>query len=507
MRLGFSILFFFYSLVFWAQNKQDYVWLFGYDRTTVTDGTEGYTFNFNKNNGDYLLPLQNVIPFEISGNNASISDENGNLLFYTNGCHVADADHNIMPNSAGINEGEWLDQTQGGNCNYYLGTHNICIVPDPAYDKGYYILHKTVIPDIAKYFELRYSYVDMSLNNGKGDVTTKNIVLSEDLRLQGNYLSINKHSNGTDWWILQAEKESNRILTLLIDETGPNDYSLQTVDHTFENFSSSSGCAAFSPDGNYYAYYNAYDNLLLFDFDRATGVLSNLRTLELSDVSEPDIAFSTLEWSPNSQYLYIAADNIMYQLDTYVDDFEDGVELIDVWDGTSDPFATTFNLMALAPDCKIYMCSGSSTNTYHVINNPNEKGTACDFVQHGIRLPFTSSVAAMPYYPRFRVDEEDKCDPTITSIFGDHVYYRRDMTVYPNPVRDILNVEIPEGKKGRLVVFDMMGRLVWSGKYDGYSGEVRVDLSQLAIGTYSVEFLPEDNRERLVFTAQIVKVE
>ena len=26
-------------------------------------------------------------------------------------------------------------------------------------------------------------------------------------------------------------------------------------------------------------------------------------------------------------------------------------------------------------------------------------------------------------------------------------------------------------------------------------------------GTYSVEFLPEDNKERLVFTAQVVKVE
>ena len=120
-----------------------------------------------------------------------------------------------------------------------------------------------------------------------------------------------------------------------------------------------------------------------------------------------------------------------------------------------------------------------------------------------------SASATMPNFPRFRVDEDDKCDPTITSIFGDNVYYRRDMTVYPNPVRDVLTVEIPEGKKGRIVVFDMQGQLVSDDKCrdQDSQGLVRVDLSGLITGTYSVEFMPEDNRERLVFTAQIVKVE
>jgi len=490
-----------------AQNKQDYVWLFGYDRESATEGTEGYIFDFNKNNGDYLLPAQNIVPFEISGNNASICDKNGQLLCYTNGCLIADADHNIMPNSSGINAGEWLDQTQGGNCNFYLGRHNICFLPDPGNENGYYLLHKSVIPDTTIHFELRYSYVDMQFNNGMGDVTEKNIVLSDNRRLQGRYLSVNKHDNGKDWWILQSEKLSNKILTFLLNENGINEYVLQEIDHTFEYFSSSAGTAAFSPDGDRYAYYNAYDNLLLFDFDRSTGALSNLKTIELVDISAPQNSNSTLEWSPNSQYLYISVDNVLYQLDTYTSDLEDGLIMIDVWDGTSDPFATTFALMALAPDCKIYMCSGSSTNTYHVINKPNEKGTACDFVQHGIRLPYTSSIASMPYIPKFRVDDTEKCDPTITSIFGDQIYYRRDMTVYPNPVRDMLTVVIPEGKKGRILVFDMLGQLVWSGDGDSYNEKVRVDLSALVVGTYSVEFLPEDNKERLVYTAQVVKVE
>jgi len=154
------------------------------------------------------------------------------------------------------------------------------------------------------------------------------------------------------------------------------------------------------------------------------------------------------------------------------------------------------------------MCSGSSTNTYHVINKPNERGTECDFVQQGVRLPFVSASATMPNLPRFRVDEDDKCDPSITSIFGDDIYYRRDMTMYPNPVRDVLTVEIPEGKDDKIVVFDMQAQLVWiDSDFDSYTDKVQIDLSGLAVGSYCVEFIPVDNKKRLVYTAQIVKVE
>jgi len=34
----------------------------------------------------------------------------------------------------------------------------------------------------------------------------------------------------------------------------------------------------------------------------------------------------------------------------------------------------------------------------------------------------------------------------------------------------------------------------------------QVDLSGLELGTYSVEFLPEDNKERLIYTSLITKI-
>ena len=489
----------------YSQDKQDYVWLFGHD-SRVIPGNESYKFDFGK--GSSPDSIRGVLPLQFTGNNASICDKDGNLLFYTNGCHVSGTNHEIMPNGSDLNAGIWLEEFRNGICTVYPGTQDILILPDPEFIGGYYILHKTIEFDQGLFMDnVKYTYVDMNLNNGDGDVTEKNIdILPEGDILLFSYLTAIAHSNNEGYWIT-VTTQNEEFLMILLDNSNFSIEGRFKAPVEFVENSSGAGTAKFSPDGSGFAYYNAYENLLLYDFDRSSGELTNLRQLNLRNISPTANVFSSVEWSPNSRFLYVAIQDELWQVDTWEDDLEDGKVLIDRWNGVQDPFATVFYLMALAPDCKIYMCSGSSTNTYHVINKPNEKGTACDFVQQGIRLPFVSATATMPNFPRFRVDEDDKCDPTITSIFGDDVYYRRDMTVYPNPVRDVLTVVLPEGKKGRIVVFDMQGQLVWNGDGHGYQDVVQVDLSGLVVGGYSVEFIPDDNRERLVFTAQIVKVE
>ena len=79
--------------------------------------------------------------------------------------------------------------------------------------------------------------------------------------------------------------------------------------------------------------------------------------------------------------------------------------------------------------------------------------------------------------------------------------------VYPNPVKDLVTVEIPDGHKGLLYLFDMQGQLVWEGSNEGYHEKTQIDLSHIASGTYSMEFIPSDNKERLLWTSQVVKVE
>ena len=88
-------------------DKRDYVWLFS-NNSTSASGNEAYGFDFNTKGPNYLKNYQGVIPIEFTGNNASICDKNGKLLYYTNGCHVVGRDHKILPNGSDLNYGEWI---------------------------------------------------------------------------------------------------------------------------------------------------------------------------------------------------------------------------------------------------------------------------------------------------------------------------------------------------------------------------------------------------------------
>ena len=488
------------------ENKQDYIWMFNND--FAHDGLQAYVFDFNRSDS---IPkaLNEYAPVAFSGNNASICDKDGNLLFYTNGCFVADRNHDIMPNGTGLNDGEYIRDFRNGDCsNGHIGLQDVIILEDPSSQSGYYLLHKRIEieNDMLSHTSLLYSYIDMTMNNGLGDLMEKNEAVEDSLKLMSSYLTAIRHKNAVDWWIIQPVDTLNLYVSFLLSENGFSDPIIQKIGPEFHSNASASGTTKFSPDGSLYAYFNDDDNLLLFDFDRESGRLSNLKTLEVSEGGRSGI-FTSIEFSPNGRFIYLAITDTLWQVDTWEENLEDGLELIDVWNGVSDPFPTTFILQALAPDCKIYMCSGSGTLSYHVINEPNKKGKDCDFVQQGIRLPFVSATATMPNFPRFRVDDDKKCDPGITSVFGDLVFYRRDLNVYPNPFADRVTVELPENQNGQIVVFDMQGQVVWKGEQDAYRNRVELDLSHLQTGTYSIEFLPKLNEERLIYTQQLIKVD
>jgi len=212
--------------------------------------------------------------------------------------------------------------------------------------------------------------------------------------------------------------------------------------------------------------------LHLYDFDRETGILSNHQKINIfPDPDVNDIIFSSVEWSSNSRFIYTATKRELHQIDTWETDIEeDGIRLIDTYNGTQDPFSTT------------------------VINSPDQLGTDCDFVQNGIQLPHTAGGGSMPNFPRFRVDEEEKCDPTIVSVFGDAVFYRRDLVVYPSPSTGLFTIDLPEGFILRDEPIDRLS----------FEGEVQ--LYDLPVGIYNIEIYPSENAERIFYSKQVVKL-
>ncbi len=488
-----------------AQDKRDYIWLLG-DNQLFPPEFGAIKFDFN------------VRPFEVSERNgglgfdqntASICDKEGNLLFYSNGCAVANRLHQVMPNGDSINHGRFLTELWEDDCSLgYPGRQDITILPDPGNEDGYYLIHKPVdrIEDRFQWGHenINHSYVDMSKDEGMGAIISKNDTLYKGAELMSGFLSVIGHANGDDWWIIQPLFEGNNsYLRILLTSNGFEDQGIQEIGPEYQYNTSAGGLARFSPDGTKYANYSEKNGLYLFDFDRESGFLSNYRTVNPTDTTR--VSFASCEWSANSRFLYYHTADSLWQVDTYEENLEDGRVFIAEWDPDSSDRPPRFNNTALGPDCRIYVRGGSSNNYMHVIHKPDEKGLACDFQQSAIRLPHLSSTGSFPNFPRFRVDEAEKCDPSIVSIVGETVWWRRDLTVYPSPTTGPITIELPEDHhRGMIYVLDMQGQMVLHREVELLTGELSVDLSYLPSGIYSVEYVGRGSDERVVWTKRVV---
>ena len=99
---------------------------------------------------------------------ANITDNDGNLLFSTNGAIVANALGDTMLNGGGLSPSPYTDL-------YPSGPHLLqaaLIVPKPESDGTYYIFHGSVDQLQDFYAEkLLFTIVNMQLDNGLGRVT------------------------------------------------------------------------------------------------------------------------------------------------------------------------------------------------------------------------------------------------------------------------------------------------------------------------------------------------
>lgn len=205
----------------------------------------------------------------------SVSDAQGNLLFYTDGMTIWDSDHSIMPNGTGltgtVNSGQVLIiQSIVNTDKYYVFT-----TADPYNNQSY----------------IAYSLVDMSLGSlgstgqplGDVDPAIKNVPVLDN---NGNLITTGAvtaipHANGTDFWILVGTH--NDLLAYLFDNTGLNNVpvvsSLQmTVNGPFY--------IKASPLMNVTASFNSllaigvdhspsYYLSNIYSFDSATGLITN----------------------------------------------------------------------------------------------------------------------------------------------------------------------------------------------------------------------------------------
>ncbi|WP_274476326.1 T9SS type B sorting domain-containing protein [Mangrovimonas aestuarii] len=323
----------------------------------------------------------------------SISNGNGELLFYTDGSVVYNKNHNVMANGFGL----FGDSSS---------TQSAIIVPKPQDDNLYYIF--TVDNGVdGQNFGLNYSIVDISLNGGLGAVTTKNINL---LALCSEKISaVLKDCSDESVWVITfasvngTSNTFNTFHAFQVTASGVNSSSVSS--NFFLNINDQRGYLKLSPDGTKLANANVTDGLFLYDFDVETGLVSNQLSLAINSINDKPYG---IEFSPDSRFLYVHSSN-----DVNVDDgtdpavhsstltqFDLSVPLIQ----TSEFEVETRQLyrggLQLGPDGKIYRALSATYNQglpfLGVINNPNLAGALCDYQHNAISVSPGFSAQGLP---------------------------------------------------------------------------------------------------------------
>lgn len=265
--------------------KHDNIWLFGYNIYFPFNPPSGTIFDFST--GEPELKYIHF-PFNLGLSSASISDENGHLLFYTNGCTIMNADYEIMQNGEGLNPGIIADR----RCpiEYPASAQSSLILPQPNNDSLYYLFHKQINQEYGLYLDsnslsikLLYTIINRNLDGGKGGVITKNQELWVETQNFGELTAV-KHANGKDWWIISMKFFSNKYLFFRLTEQGVVYSHSQIIGNKTSKLGSSGAQTNFSPDGKRFARYHEYDGVFIFDFNRATGRLSNFQHFQVRDL-------------------------------------------------------------------------------------------------------------------------------------------------------------------------------------------------------------------------------
>ena len=452
------------------------IWLMGYSSSAGLP--------FGNTRIDFSSGVPNItydsINMNFSITHANISDSAGNLLFYTNGYYIADANDDTMQNGAGINPSVYTSQSAMDGLTI---PQSALIIPVPWSNHLYYLFHNTAdgYPNNEYAYYFYVSIIDINLNNGLGAVTSKNVILLSDSMNIGKITAC-KHANGRDWWVVCHRVNTDTFLKFLVTPYGIYGPYQQNIGAVRPQ---DVGQAKFSPDGTRYAYLFYNTGLDIFEFDRCTGIFFNP-----THISTPsDNGWNTgMEFSPNSDVLYMMNLYETYQYDLTNANIPSTQIVVAEWDSfysPTPPFSTLFSQSQLAPDGKIYITTGNSTFFMHVINNPDSLGLGCDLVQHSIPIP-AFYFSTVPNHPNYFLGKiaGGPCD-TVQFNPGLNEINEAKPNIFPNPTSGKFTLWFKvHDKEGLVELFDTQGKCIRNEFVSSWSQYKKMDISQEPAGIY-----------------------
>ena len=368
-----------------AQNQAN-IWYFGYK----------HGLDFNSGYAEYLDNCPHWQYYT-----TSISDTNGNLLFFTDGQTIWNKEREIMINGDGLH-GDYHNPQPAVICH------------DPGNTERYYVF--TVgSNDIHK--GLEYNIIDMSLDNGNGSVVSKNNVVSAGEFAKHKITAVKKENN-VDYWIVTRFDDPNNpnvwacfSLTATgidpIPVISPARYSInQWMQYGAVKVSHNRKKIISVQSGDS----GSHGRFDVCDFDINTGEIDHRFYIKEHNNQPSGFGIYGMEMTPDSKLLYISFYafhqapleylSFIYQYDlTRVDslDFLNSRLIV-----TSDSHASD---LQLAPDGKIYVATTESdpfnSRYLGVIQNVWKRGIFCNYeknvVDVGIFVGHSGST--LPSFP------------------------------------------------------------------------------------------------------------
>jgi hypothetical protein len=358
-----------------SYDRMNYNWIFG--------DNAGITFNPIRY-GSTPSPLSGSMTSQEGV--SSISNEDGQLLFYTNGDTVYNSGNTVMSNGTGLSSSG-------------TSTQSSIIIPKP--DSNKYYIFTTDFNGNPNGFE--YSIVNMDLQGGLGQIETKNIKLINTPLTEK--VTACSHSTEDAYWIITHTSGDSSYYSYKVNSAGLSGPIITNIGHTHNT---ARGYMKTSPDcTKLISVLYDEDIVDIFDFDASGGTLSNFTSITGKTF---DVGPYGLEFSSDSSKFYVSegASEKIYQ---YNLSYSAGTDILDNEITVGDISGSSLGALQMGPDEKIYIAD-SGTTSLHVIHRPNGLGVQCNFQKNGFSLSSSTITGTSSTWglPNVVTDKALSCD-------------------------------------------------------------------------------------------------
>ncbi len=332
-----------FTLTLFEEEKQiANFWYFG----------DGAGIDFNGDAGPQAVIDGNI---EAEEGCATVSDNNGDLLFYTNGDVIWDSEHNVMANGTDL----------GGDPMASQGVLAVAHATDPSL---YYIFVSDDVSSDTSAFS--YALVDMKLNNGLGDVVLKNRRIytknTEKISAQGV-----ENTN-----VLTHELGSNTYRSYPVNDNGINAPEFISKGSNYLSNESATGYLKYAAGGEKVA--QAYNSGGAFiDFLRSDSLDQDWEAA-LIDVNFGGEVYG-IEFSPSTDLLYATLKNGANSklLQIPVNDDYSIKEIENPDSVTVADLDFEAGAIQIGPDGQLYIAANNSGDVY-TIGSPDQRFLPAD---------------------------------------------------------------------------------------------------------------------------------